>query len=354
MNKLIFILFLLFLFISVMLGTLYIPGLLGKKGNKSVSITELAKPIQNTLTRPLDAYTIENLSTRKYDGSDIVFDEEVASESAYIVKSFHFQSDGKRVSGLAHVPPFGDHFPVVVQFRGYVEKDMYQPGVGSARSGAYFAQHGYLALAPDFLGYGASDEAAGDIFENRFETYTTAMNLMASISRIPQADIQRVFLWGHSNGGHIGLTALELYDEATKSSALPNILGAVFWAPVTKPFPYSILYYTDEAPDEGKYLRGQLADFETVYDVQKYSLTRYLDRLSVPIVIHQGTKDEAVPEMWSRHFVLKLRAMDKDVDYLTHEAADHNLSGAWEGVIAYDVDRFKQWEQEAAAKKILP
>jgi uncharacterized protein len=354
MKKTVAILSLAILFFVVLLGTVYILTMMGNRGKNAVTISDFAKPVQNALSRPLDAYTIENLGMRKYEGSDIEFGEQVSTESAYYVKPFHFASDGKRVSGLAHIPAAGERFPVVVQFRGYVEKDMYQPGVGSARTGAYFASHGYMALAPDFLGYGSSDEPSGDIFENRFETYTTAMNLLASVTRLPQADSGRVFLWGHSNGGHIGLTALEVYDEATKSSVMPRIRGAAFWAPVTKPFPYSILYYTDEAPDEGKYIRDQLAQFEKNYDVGKYSLTRYVQRISVPLIVHQGTGDDAVPEKWSRDFVLGLRNLDKKVEYLTHQGADHNLSGAWDTAISHDVERFKQLESDDDAKKILP
>ena len=41
-----------------------------------------------------------------------------------------------------------------------------------------------------------------------------------------------------------------------------GVKGVILWAPVSKPFPYNILYYTDEAEDRGKWLRGEIAKFE--------------------------------------------------------------------------------------------
>ena len=83
-----------------------------------------------------------------------------------------------------------------------------------------------------------------DVFEERFQTYTTAMNLLAGIEKWERAG--KIGIWGHSNGGQIALTVLEISQKE-----YPTVL----WAPVSKPFPYSILYYTDEAEDRGKALR---------------------------------------------------------------------------------------------------
>jgi hypothetical protein len=44
------------------------------------------------------------------------------------------------------------------------------------------------------------------------------------------------------------------------------------------PFPGSILYYSYEADDQGKYLVGQLSNFNETYDASKFSLTNYLSQ----------------------------------------------------------------------------
>ena len=113
----------------------------------------------------------------------------------------------------------------------------------------------------------------------------------------------------------------------------------VLWAPVSKPFPYSILYYTDEAEDRGKALRKKLAEFERDYDVELYSLTNYLDSIKAPIQIHQGTLDGSVPIKWTDELVKQLK-----VDYLIYSGADHNLVGGWSQAVQKSIDFWeKHW-----------
>ena len=282
--------------------------------------------------KPLEKYTIPSLSTISINKSQITMGDVTETSDRFIVRPFYFLSDGKKVSGIAHMPKGSGPFPVIIQFRGYVDPTIYSAGVGTKRSAEVFASHGFMSLAPDFLGYGQSDPLSGDIFKDRFETYTTALSLIASISTIPQVDATRIGIWGHSNGGQIAITLLEILQKPIPTS---------LWAPVTKPFPYSILYYTDDAPDHGKYLRKELAAFETDYDVEKYSLTNYIDRLIGPIQLHQGGKDEAVPQKWNDIFVDQLSKTNSNVTYFTYRNADHNLMPDWDTVVLRDLEFFK-------------
>lgn len=300
-------------------------------------------PIGKIIEKPLEKYTILSLSARTFEGSDIVLDEPTATTSAYTVYPFHFASDGKRVTGVAHVPNDATEInkkPVIVQFRGYVDREKYTPGEGTRRSAEVFARNGFISLAPDFLGYGGSDMPSEQVFEERFQTYTAALNLLASINTLPMADVNHVGIWGHSNGGQIALTVLEVLGRP-----VPTTL----WAPVTKPFPYSILYYTDEYDDHGKLLRRALANFEKEYDVELYSLTNYIDRIVAPLQIHQGTADDAIPTEWSDEFVKVLREKRKEasgsssLDYFVYSGADHNMQPAWSTVVSRDIDFFNRY-----------
>lgn len=294
-------------------------------------------PITQVMERRLDKYTIDHLSVRQGVTSQIEFDEAVSTSSAYSVYRFHFRSDGKNVSGLAHVPAgFNDSaekFPVIVQIRGYVDHTIYEPGLGTKRSAEVFSERGYISLAPDFLGYGNSDNPSADVFEERFQTYVVVLDLLASLSSIPKADTARVGLWAHSNGGQIALTVLEI----TKGT-YPTVL----WAPVTRAFPYSILYYTDEAEDKGKALRKKLAEFERDYDVDLYTLVNYTDRIAAPLQVHQGDADEAVPEKWSKEFVAGLTSYHADVEYLVYPGADHNMQPGWGTAINRSLDFYRR------------
>jgi uncharacterized protein len=296
-------------------------------------------PIGKVFEKRLEKYTINALSGRAFEGSQIVLDEATATESSYTVYPFHFQSDGKKVTGMAHIPNTAtseNKKPVIVQFRGYVDRETYFPGQGTQRSAEVFAQNGFISLAPDFIGYGGSDKQSEDtdVFEDRFETYTTALNLLASVKTLPIADAGRVGIWGHSNGGQIAITVAEILHRS---------IPVTLWAPVTKPFPYSILYYTDEAEDHGKELRKRLAAFERDYNAELYSLTNYLDRVVGPIQLHQGSVDDAVPIAWSDDFAEMLKEKGIDIEYFTYTGADHNLAGSWNTVVSRDIEFFRKY-----------
>jgi dipeptidyl aminopeptidase/acylaminoacyl peptidase len=307
-----------------------------------ISSLATVSPLSQILEKPLEKYSILRLSGRKFAGSQIVLDEAIATTSAYTTHTFHFVSDGKKVTGIAHLPaqagiPNGNtKFPVIVQFRGYVDREKYIPGEGTQRSAGVYASNGFITLAPDFLGYGESDMPSADVFEERFETYTTALNLLASVSSLPMADPDRIGIWGHSNGGQIALTVLEI---------LGRPVPAVLWAPVSKPFPYSVLYYTDDIPDHGKLLRRELARFEDRYDAEQYSLMNFLNRITGPVQIHQGTVDTAVPMSWSDTLVKSLEASSSsNVNYFVYPGTDHNMTGpsadGWNTVVSRDLEFF--------------
>ena len=289
---------------------------------------------------PLEKYQVEKLAARTDWGSAIEMGELEATHSAssgqagYVIQKFYFESDGDRVSGLAHVPDECIKCPVIAQFRGYYDRNKNFPGAGTRRTAAEFVKAGYITLAPDFLGYGESASPSADVFEARFQTYTTAVNLLYSIKSLEFIDPDRVGLWGHSNGGHIALTVLEITGA---------VYPAVVWAPVTAAFPYSILYYTDDYDDGGQALRKDLARFEDNYDVNKYTLVNYLDRINAPVLYQQGTDDPDIPIKWSRRLVGQMRGMDKLVDYVEYSGADHNMLPVWETAVARDIEFFDRY-----------
>ena len=281
--------------------------------------------------KPLDKYTYEKLKQARFAPSDITIGKTVKEPVDFKSLMFYFNVDGKRVSGLINVPEKPGNYPIIVLFRGYVDREIYQTGIGTAHMGEFLAKNGFITLAPDFLGYGESDNPSSDPIEERFQTYTTSLTLLASLvnlnkalassDSIVSASASKVGIWGHSNGGQIALSVLEI-----SGATYPTVL----WAPVSKPFPYSILYYTDDFDDHGKMLRRVVADFEKDYDSEKYSLTNFLDLINAPIQLHQGEQDEAVPFRWSENLADSLNKIDKKIEYFKYLGEDHNFSeGNW-------------------------
>jgi len=304
--------------------------------------------------KPLQKYSFPNLRDQTFSPLPIELVEPIATESGYTSWLFRYQTDNGWISGQVNLPKFriqnsefrikSEKLPVIIMIRGYVDKEEYKTGVGTKNAAAAFAANGYVTIAPDFLGYGSSDPEPENELESRFLRPPAIIQLLASLPNLPQADPEKVFIWAHSNGGQIALSVLEI-------SGLP--IPAALWAPVSKPFPYSILYYTDEADDHGKYLRRAVANFESLYDAEEFSIINYFDWITAPVQIHQGTNDDSVPWQWSLQLTKELQNRNLDVTLYQYPAADHNLQlasptggPAWNTAINQDLKFFKSQKEK--------
>lgn len=307
------------------------------------SNTEIKSPMAQE--KPLDKYTFANLKKSNFPASLISLGESLRGTDNYISQIFYYKVGDKKVSGLLNVPISDGIYPVIIMMRGFVPKESYSTGIGTQRAGEVFAQNGFITLAPDFLGYGQSDNPSKNSIEERFQTYEAALSLLSSLDNLNtgldasysgriKADVSKVGIWGHSNGGQIALSVLEITGKN---------YPAVLWAPVSKPFPYSILYFTDEFDDHGKVLRKAVANFENDYDIELYSPSNFYSWINAPLEIHQGTADDAVPLKWSDNLAADLKKLDKNVTYFTYLGADHNLlPNGWDTAVTRSLNFYKE------------
>jgi alpha-beta hydrolase superfamily lysophospholipase len=278
----------------------------------------IVSPVGVYKEKPLEKYTIENLQRR---GG-------ISSKITYSDNKFYFYSDGRKISGIVNGATDSGR-PVVVMFHGSADEGEYYPGFGTQKVAEALAKNGFTTYAPDFLGYGESDPGTENDFENRFLTWTTNMDLITSIhyqlpARPAGGPTNNLYLWGHSNGGQIALSILTITGWQ-----YPTVL----WNPVTKPFPYNILYFIDGYDDEGRWLRKVTAEFEKEYDVDKYSFDKYLSNIKAPILLQQGEADEWVPVKWNRSFNSKFATLNSQFQYKEYPGANHNLAPKWQEAV---------------------
>ncbi len=331
-----------FILVTFLVGVVaYLVGI--QRPDDSV-ITQLISTPKPT---PLAVYSIPSLQANAKIGERIEVLNTISQKPTFVSKKFlmYFAAnpsklESKKTSGMINIPVEPGAYPLIVMLRGYVDQSIYQTGVGTKNAGEYFAANGYITIAPDFLGYADSDGEAGNIFESRFQTYTTTMALFQLINtqKLPQEvltqwDKKNIFIWAHSNGGQIALTTLAI----TK-----GVYPTVLWAPVTKPFPYSVLYYTDESADGGKLIRRELAKFEDVYEVNNYSFTYFLEDIHAPIQFEQGTADDAIQFIWTKDMANRLKKLGGDIQYNQYSGSDHNLRPAWNEAILKDLEFYKK------------
>lgn len=278
------------------------------------------------------------------------------------------------MTGQLNIPkPIPAQAPVIIMARGFVPLETFETGVGTRNGARVLAENGFITIAPDFFGYGGSDPEPEDGWQARFEKPLIIIELLKSIEAGPliipanlagtanSQTIQpgKIGFWAHSNGGQIILATLE---------ALRRPIPTTLWAPVTAPFPYSVLFFTDEAEDEGKGMRAWLGVFERDYDAFDFTLTKHLDRLAGPFQLHHGEADEAALKTWSDEFIAKIdqenirRAEELETlattsaspapdallspieyEYFTYPEADHNLMPGWDVVTERDVEFFQRY-----------
>ena len=310
------------------------------------------KPAKIEFDDTFEPYKIKNLKSSVFPDRGIGIIETLEEEENYTSYLFEHEFDPrvesedlKTTTGRLTIPNETGKFPIVLMIRGYVDQEIYETGIGTRNAANYFSENGFITVAPDYLGYAGSSIESDNIYETRFQTYTTTLSIISSLQSIKELapnvatgevgwDGKNLFIWAHSNGGQIALTTL---------AVLENEIPTTLWAPVTKPFPYSILYYTDESIDGGRYIRQELAKLEDNYDTDEFNFTEYLEDLNAPLQIHQGTADDAVPYHWSSSFATRLENLEKEVEYFQYSGADHNLRPVWDTVVEKDLEFFTSY-----------
>lgn len=353
--------------------------------NKGAS--ELINPFvsqKESTSFPLLAYSIPNLKTRNYQSSEIILEKLISKEEKYDSYQFSYQTMDRKMTGQINIPDSITTSPIqkhqaIIMIRGYVPIEIYKTGMGTENAASVLANNGYITVAPDFFGYGESDLEPEDTWQARFEKPIAIVELIKSLEKngVPEdldnltavtenIKIDDIGIWAHSNGGQIALTTLEIIDENIPTS---------LWAPVTAPFPYSILYFGDELEDEGKEQRKWLSIFEEKYNSFDFSLTQHLNLLNGPIQIQHGNADDAALIYWSKEFVdkvdkenlrraealVELKNLDEvknnatysgstdlsslekiELEFFEYDNTNHNMIPNWDKAISRDVSFFNK------------
>lgn len=245
-------------------------------------------------------------------------------EYDFDTRQIRFWSNGKWVTGMMNYHPEKSSLSkVIIMVRGYAETAGYYSGSGSWRVADELAKEGYATISIDFLGYGGSENESTDVLEARFEKVVSLLDLIDTVKSLPWVDKSKIGIWAHSNGGQIVLSGLEISGEG-----YPTVL----WAPMTNPFPQSLI----ETADEGEE-RQKATDFVNLflksYDGRRYAFENYLEWIEAPVLILQGTADEWCRVEWQEELVGRLTDLGKEVKLTIYPQNDHNLSRDWKGAV---------------------
>lgn len=250
-------------------------------------------------------------------------------EYDFATRQFRFKSEGKTITGMMNYFDDNKKHPAIIMIRGYADKVGYYSGFGTWRVADKLAEAGFITISIDFLGFGGSDGESVDMLEARFEKVVSVLDLIESVRRLPFVDKDRIGIWAHSNGGQIALSVLEI-----TGGNYPTVL----WAPMTNPFPQSVLDTADDLDDKGAAVKKAIAEFKRKYDSRRYAFENYLSWIEAPIKIYQGTGDEWCKVEWQAKLVGDLKALGREIELKVLLGDDHNLSRNWEEVVGENVE----------------
>lgn len=271
------------------------------------------------------------LRERTYPGSDIVIEKELDPGSNYHRYYASYRSDGLKIYALLTVPngkmPDGG-WPALVFNHGYIPPREYRTTERYTAYVDWLARSGYIVFKIDYRGNDRSEGIATGAYSDPGYTIDV-LNALSSVKRYPQANPEKLGMWGHSMGGFLTLRAMVIS---------PDIKAGVIWSGVVAS--YSDLLYnwhrsssgpTPTPPAEARGWRsGWLSRFGTPADNPAFwnslAANSYLADISGPLQLHHGTADSEVPLAFSEKLANDLKALGKVEEFYTYEGNDHNLS----------------------------
>ena len=282
-----------------------------------------------------DHLFIENLKKFKFQNSELTIESKIHEYKAFTSYIVSYYSENLKLYALLDIPNTNKNkYPVIVVNHGHIPPEKYSTTNSYSMVTSYYAENGFLVLKPDYRGHDKS-EKAGDSPLNVLSYPVDVLNLLYALPSIKEADLSNIFLFGHSMGGPVTLTVLEVY---------PNIKAATLWAPVSETFPESSLYFTRKRNKEmAAEMTNQFNKIFTKTDYYKLSPTNYLSLIKAPILLQHGNLDESVPYQWSEKLVEKFKANNINYKFYTYED-DHNFSRKYfYPALKQDVDFFNSF-----------
>ena len=310
-----------------------------------------ARPTASALTATPDSspLAIRSMRAKTYPGSELVIESNLAAGQGYNRFIVSYYSDGLKLFGLLTVPTGAKPtagWPVILLNHGYIPPDEYSTDQSYARIVAPLAKAGYIVFKPDYRGHGNSAGIASQVYVSP-DYVSDSLNALASIKKYPDANPDKIGVWGHSMGGNITLHELVITHELKAAVIMAGVVGSysgiIDW--------WSARVATGVLTTQNDLQTDQLV----LQMVSRYGTpqsnpgywnaidpTYFISDIETPLQIQVGSADRVVPPKFSRELFAQLQDSGKNVTFNVYPGADHNLSPDTTAAMAEAVTFFNQ------------
>ena len=309
-----------------------------------------AQPTWSTEPHPLQ---IEVERQWVYPGSEISFEETLASRATYDQFVVSYLSDGYKIYAYMAIPNGTKPetgWPTIILNHGYSNVTTYVTTEKYVAFMDVLSRSGYLVFKPDYRAHGKSEgpRPLGGGYGSP-DYMVDVLNAVASLKAYQDVDPERIGMVGHSMGGAITLRAMVVSKD---------IKAGVIWSGVVAP--YSTLIYrwnrpatptpsastqnpptstpsaTQSATVTG--FRGSVSSWagDIFYRYgspeqnpafwDSISPSYYIKDLSGPLQLQAAKGDPQVPYIWSEELGKQLELAGMPYELYIYEKDNHNIT----------------------------
>lgn len=309
--------------------------------------TDTAIPLPTATPTPQHPLQIEAMRAQQYPGSDIVIEQELDPGVNYRRFYVSYLSEGLKIYALMTVPngekpPTG--WPVIIFNHGFIPPDVYRT---TERYIAYvdlIARSGYIVFRSDYRGHDRSEGEPGGAYSNTGYT-VDVLNAVGSMKRYPDADPNRIGMWGHSMGGYITLRSMVVTKD---------IKAGVIWAGVVASYPDLLTRWrrgpnaaATPTPNPRSWRFSLVQQFGSPEENPEFwksiSANSYVNEISGPVQLHHGTLDEDVPLEFSELLFYELINANQYVELYKYEGDNHNISNYFSTAMQRTIEFFDRY-----------
>ena len=307
-----------------------------------VTFTPSITPSPTATMTPKEAlqpFTIDGLRKHKFQSGKIVIRETLLETEVFTRYLIEYPSDGLTITGILQIPKTGEApFPVIVMNHGFFSRYIYNSGDGTDRAAEFLNRRGYLTVSSDYRSWANAGTGVSLFYSG---LAIDVINLMNALPSIPEADTERIGMWGHSMGGGTTLKVL-VVDDRVKAAVLystvsgdfeevigrwgPGCLGDVFEGEATFGCNSSDILPLD-LPDD--LIEAYFTRTTDPVILKAVSPIYHLKNVTAPVQINYGTEDgktsAGTPPEWSKKLYDAFLEAGREAQLIGVEGEEHSF-----------------------------